>query len=77
MDEASDGSNLIVDLLLDKGDCRKVYLSSWGGLNTVARALLSIEETFGDRSDWLDIKMRVSEKVRYRYIYIYMHKFSH
>ncbi|KAF2822838.1 hypothetical protein CC86DRAFT_396428 [Ophiobolus disseminans] len=43
MAKDTDGSNLIKKLLLDQDD-RILYLQAWGGTNTIARALKSIEE---------------------------------
>ncbi|WP_305785679.1 nucleoside hydrolase-like domain-containing protein [Symbioplanes lichenis] len=50
------GSDLIRDLLLDR-DPRPLYLQAWGGTNTIARALKSIEDDFG-----VHVKERVSRK---------------
>lgn len=55
------GSDLIRALLLD-GEATPVYLLAWGGESTIARALKSIEEEFGNSSDWPAIKARVSAK---------------
>jgi hypothetical protein len=52
------GSNLIRDLLLDH-DPRPVYLQAWGGTNTIARALKSIEERYPGNAR---IKAQVSRK---------------
>lgn len=43
MDHDTEGSDLIKDLLLDDNP-RVLYLQAWGGTNTIARALKSIEE---------------------------------
>ncbi len=48
MDEETPGSNQIVDVLLDDRP-GPVYLQVWGGTNTVARALRTIEEQHPDR----------------------------
>ena len=55
------GSDLIRRLLLDK-DPRPVYLQAWGGTNTVARALKSIEEQYAGTPRWSRIKAAVSAK---------------
>ncbi len=60
--EDTDGSNLIKDAILDD-DERKLYLFSWGGVNTVVRALLSIADEYQDTSDWKDIQKKVVNKV--------------
>lgn len=52
------GSNLIRDLLLDH-DPRPVYLQAWGGTNTIARALKSIEERYPGNQR---VKAEVSNK---------------
>jgi acyl-CoA thioesterase FadM len=58
MSHDTPGSNLIRDLLLDH-DPRPVYLQAWGGTNTIARALRSIEERYPHDAR---IKARVSRK---------------
>ena len=52
------GSDLIRDLLLDH-DPRPVYLQAWGGTNTIARALKSIEEHYPGSPG---LKARISKK---------------
>jgi hypothetical protein len=49
MDESTAGSDLIVKVLLDKSDDRPVWLQAWGGMNTIARALKTIEEDYPER----------------------------
>ncbi len=61
MDRDSDGSNLIKRLLLDR-DPQTVYLQAWGGTNTIARALKSIEDQYSGSSQWTQIKDKVSRK---------------
>jgi hypothetical protein len=56
------GSDLIRSLILDK-DPRTLYLQVWGGTNTVARALKSIEEQFSGLHGWEGLKTRISRKV--------------
>ncbi len=60
VDEAGDtgkptaGSDLVKDVLL--GDAPgKVFAQAWGGTNTIARALQSIEEEFGGTDRWDDL----------------------
>ena len=55
------GSDLIKQVLLDS-DTGVVYLQIWGGTNTVARALKSIEDQYKDHPDWESVRRRVSEK---------------
>ncbi|MDO4259254.1 MAG: DUF1593 domain-containing protein [Actinomycetaceae bacterium] len=58
MREPTPGSDLIVrELLAD--DPRPLFLQAWGGLNTIARALLSVEEEYGAAPDWEDIRARI------------------
>ncbi len=57
----TEGSDFIKQCLLDD-DERTLYLEAWGGSNTVARALMSIEEEHKDSSDWDTIRKSVSEK---------------
>lgn len=61
MDHDTDGSNLIQSLLLDQ-DSRPLYLQAWGGINTIARALRSIEEKYSVSQEWTQIQSRVSKK---------------
>lgn len=59
----TEGSNLIKDYLLD--DCMEpLYLQSWGGVNTIVRALLSIYEEFHGTESWDLIYKKVIQKAR-------------
>ena len=49
MDEVTAGSRLIVRVLLDETDERPIWLQAWGGPNTIARALKTIEEEHPER----------------------------
>lgn len=44
MEEVTAGSEHIVKVLLDETDDRPIWLQAWGGTNTIARALKTIEE---------------------------------
>lgn len=44
MQKETDGSRRIVEILLDRKDKRPIWLQAWGGTNTIARALKTIEE---------------------------------
>lgn len=44
MDLITQGSNRIVEVLLDESDDRPIWIQAWGGTNTLARALKTIEE---------------------------------
>jgi hypothetical protein len=61
MDEDTDGSNLIKALLLDN-DRRILYLQAWGGTNTIARALKSIEDHYRKTKKWSQLKTSISQK---------------
>ena len=57
----TDGSRFIASCLLDD-DPRTLYLEAWGGSNTVARALMSIEETYRDTAEWESVYQKVCDK---------------
>lgn len=61
MAKDTDGSNLIKRLLLDN-DKRTLYLQAWGGTNTIARALKSIEDQYASSRQWPRIKDFISYK---------------
>lgn len=63
MDSITPGAQHIVKVLLDEKDNRPVWLQAWGGTNTIARALKTIEEKHPE-------KMRyVSDKIRFFFIW--------
>ena len=53
MDKATPGSKRIVEVLLDDSDPRPVWLQAWGGPNTIARALKTIEEERPERMTFI------------------------
>jgi hypothetical protein len=59
--EETPGSQLIEKVLLDNKPGR-VVLQAWGGPNTIARALMSIEERYEGTSAWPAIYRKVSDK---------------
>ncbi|MBN2030757.1 DUF1593 domain-containing protein [bacterium] len=61
MQRDTEGSDLIKAVLLDD-DPAPVYLQIWGGTNTVARALKSIEEKYEETAQWEEIYHKVSDK---------------
>jgi len=61
MAQDTPGSDLIRSLLLDR-DPRPLYLQAWGGTNTIARALTSIEERYSGTPQWHRIQQAVSAK---------------
>jgi len=58
MEEVTAGSQLIAKVLLDDTDDRPVWLQAWGGMNTIARALKTIEEEHPERMAEVAKKMR-------------------
>jgi len=58
MDEVTAGSQLIAKALLDDTDDRPIWLQAWGGPNTIARALKTIEEKHPERMAEVAKKMR-------------------
>jgi hypothetical protein len=63
MDEVTEGSEFLKQLFLDD-DPRTLWLLSWGGMNTIVRALMSIAERHQDTPDWPAVQARVYDKVR-------------
>ena len=61
MDKDTEGSDFIKTNLLN-GNTEPVYLQVWGGTNTIARALKSIEDEFGKTKKWKEIYDRVCHK---------------
>ena len=61
MEKDTEGSNFIKALLLDDSS-EPIYLQIWGGTNTVARALKSIEDQYSNTSQWTKIRKKVSDK---------------
>ena len=61
MDRDTEGSNFIRDILLDN-DTSTVYLQAWGGTNTIARALKSLEDTYKGTPVWPNLYAGVSSK---------------
>ena len=61
MEKDTEGSDLIKATLLDNSS-EPVYLQIWGGTNTVARALKSIEDDYKNTPDWSQVEKKVSEK---------------
>jgi len=61
MNKDTPGSDFIKQILLD-ADTEPVYIQIWGGTNTVARALKSIEDSYKDKPEWSEVYKRVSAK---------------
>jgi hypothetical protein len=58
MDSITPGSQHIVKVLLDESDNRPIWIQAWGGTNTIARALKTIEEEYPDKMDYVAKKLR-------------------
>lgn len=63
MGEETAGSQLIAKALLDGTDDRPIWLQAWGGPNTIARALKTIEETHPEKM------AAVAKKLRFYFIW--------
>ncbi|NCI48198.1 DUF1593 domain-containing protein [Sediminibacterium soli] len=61
MDHDTEGSDFIKKLLLD-ADPAPLFFPVWGGTNTVARALKSIEDQYKGTPQWEAIQKKVSAK---------------
>lgn len=62
MEQETEGSEFLKELFLDDDD-RTLYVQTWGGTNTTARALKSIEETYKDSSEWEEIQQKIYDKL--------------
>jgi len=58
MQEETPGSRLITEVLLDASDPRPIWLQAWGGPNTIARALKTVEEQHPERMAEVAAKLR-------------------
>lgn len=61
MEHDTEGSNFIKAKLLD-GNLTPIYLQVWGGTNTIAKALKSIEDQYKNTARWAAIYKKVSQK---------------
>ena len=61
--EETPGSRAIEDAILDD-DPRTLWLLSWGGMNTIVRALMSVAEKYQGTPEWDAVRERVCTKVR-------------
>ncbi|MCI9491222.1 MAG: DUF1593 domain-containing protein [Dorea sp.] len=57
----TEGSRLVKEALLDD-DERTLYLQAWGGSNTIAMALKSIQEEYANSSEWNAICEKINRK---------------
>ncbi len=62
MEEVTEGSEFLKELFLDN-DTRTLYVQTWGGTNTTARALKSIEEEYSGTSEWESIQDKINKKL--------------
>lgn len=53
------GSTHIVNVLLDESDNRPVWIQAWGGTNTLARALKTIEDEHPEKMAYVAKKMKL------------------
>lgn len=58
MDSITAGSEHIVKVLLDKSDNRPIWIQAWGGTNTLARALKTIQEKYPEKMAYVANKLR-------------------
>jgi hypothetical protein len=63
MDEVTPGSKRIVEVLLDDSDPRPIWIQAWGGPNTIARALKTVEEEHPEKMP------AVAKKIRFYFIW--------
>jgi hypothetical protein len=59
MDSITTGSQHIVKVLLDESDNQPIWLQAWGGVNTIARALKTIEEEHPEKMEYVANKIRL------------------
>lgn len=62
MTKDTEGSDFIKAKLLDD-DMTTLYLQAWGGTNTIARALKSIEDTYKNTPNWENIYQKICKKI--------------
>lgn len=58
MDSITPGSQHIVKVLLDASDDQPIWIQAWGGTNTIARALKTIEQEHADKMESVAKKLR-------------------
>lgn len=61
--EETPGSRAIAEVIMDD-DPRTLWLLSWGGMNTIVRALMSIAERWQGTPAWDEVREHVCHKVR-------------
>lgn len=66
MEEPTVGSNFLKKIILEDAqdnDERPLYIQTWGGTNTTARALLDIENEYKDSDEWEEIYQKICDKI--------------
>lgn len=63
MDESTEGSNLIKDTILDDST-EPLYITAWGGMNTIGRAFMDIYQEYGETEEWDTVLQKIYDKVR-------------
>ena len=58
----TEGSRIIERCIMDERE-DMLYLQSWGGVNTIVRALISIHEKYSETPEWPEILKKVVGKV--------------
>lgn len=58
----TDGSRMIESCIMDERE-DTLYLQSWGGVNTIVRALMSIHEKYGNTPEWPAVRKKVTDKI--------------
>ncbi|MFY0688548.1 MAG: DUF1593 domain-containing protein [Cyclobacteriaceae bacterium] len=59
MDSITPGSQHIVRVLLDETNDKPIWVQAWGGTNTIARALKTIEDEYPDKMNYVANKLRL------------------
>lgn len=62
MSAPTPGSELIYQEILSPST-RRLFLQAWGGTNTIARALKSVEEQFSDDQGWDELQEEISARL--------------
>lgn len=63
MQEETEGSEFIKERILNNPDGEPLYIQHWGGANTTARALKSIEEEYKGTDQWDNIVNKINNEV--------------
>lgn len=62
MEQMTEGAEFLTQLFLDN-DPRPLYVQTWGGTNTTARALKNIEDEYKETPNWKDIQKFIYDKL--------------